>query len=155
MRRDGHKVDFMEKTFQLEIITPRHVAFKGEVVDFVAPGTDGSFEILKNHTSFVSSIAIGEIRVRRTDGSEIYYATSGGFVEVDKNRVTFLAESCEDVNQIDATRARGAYERALQRLEDRSSYDPEQARNALLRARNRIRVVEKHDLVDKRGHKRD
>lgn len=133
----------MEKNFHLEIITPRQVVYQGEVIDFAAPGADGGFEVLKNHTAFIASIRVGEIRLRHTDGYDEYYATSGGFVEVNNNKVIFLAETCEKGSEIDVTRAKQAHERALKRLEDRSNFDPEQATQALQRATNRVRIAAK------------
>ncbi|HNC47636.1 MAG TPA: ATP synthase F1 subunit epsilon [bacterium] len=131
--------------YHLEIISPRHVVFKGEVESFTAPGARGSFQILKNHTAYISSVLIGEVKIRHTDGYDEIYATSGGFVEVEHNKVTFLAETCEKVSSIDLIRAQESYERARKRLEDRSSYDPERSRQALLRSRNRLRLAEKYN----------
>jgi F-type H+-transporting ATPase subunit epsilon len=133
-----------EKTFHVEIITPRKVVFNDDVLDFIAPGTNGSFEILRDHTAFISSIRVGELRLRQPDGYEDYYATSGGYVEVHDNKVTFLAETCEKASDIDTNRAKQAHERALKRMEDRANYNPEQARLALLRAQNRLAIAEKH-----------
>jgi len=132
-----------DKTFHIEIITPKQVVFSGDVVDFASPGSNGSFEILKNHAPFISSISIGEFRVRHLDGYDDYYATSGGFVEVHENKVIFLAETCEKASEIDVSRAKQAHERALKRLEERSSYDPERAVEAIKRAQNRMKIASK------------
>jgi F-type H+-transporting ATPase subunit epsilon len=134
----------MEKTFHLEIITPRQVVYNGDVIGFMAPGTNGGFEILKDHAAFISSIRVGEFRLRHPDGYDEYYATSGGFVEVRDNKVTFLAETSEKATDIDINRAKLAHERARKRLEDRSNYDPEQAMQALQRASNRLMIAEKY-----------
>ncbi|MBX7151482.1 F0F1 ATP synthase subunit epsilon [bacterium] len=133
----------MEKTFHLEIITPQRVIFSGDVIDFAAPGTNGGFEILKNHAAFITSIKIGEMRVRQTDGYDDYYATSGGFVEVHDNKVIVLAETCEKASEIDVNRAKLAHERELKRLEERSNLEPNGAMQAIARARNRMRIAER------------
>jgi len=132
-----------EKTFHLEIITPKQVVFSGEVIDFVAPGAGGIFEILRNHAAFISSIHIGVVRLRHADGENEYLATSGGFVEVQNNKVKFLAETCEKASEIDLKRAQQAEERARHRLEQRANYNPERAIQALKRAQNRMKVAAK------------
>lgn len=133
----------MEKTFHVEVITPQKVVFDGEVTGIVAPGTNGSFEILKNHTAFISSIKIGEMRLVHPDGYEEYYAVGGGFLDAENNKVRVLAETCEKAADIDINRAKLAHERARKRLEERSNYDLDQAYLALLRAENRLEIASK------------
>lgn len=133
----------MENTFHVEVITPQKVVFDGDVIGIVAPGTNGSFEILKNHTAFISSVKIGEMRLIHEDGYEEYYAVGGGFLDAEDNKVRMLAETCEKAADIDINRAKQAHERARKRLEDRSSYDVDQAYQALLRAENRLEIASK------------
>ena len=132
-----------DKTFHIEIITPKQVVYSGDVIDFASPGSTGSFEILRNHAPFISSITIGEFRLRHPDGYDEYFATSGGFVEVHENRVIFLAETCEKAAEIDIHRAKQAHERAAKRLEERSNYDPQRAIEAIKRAQNRMKIASK------------
>ncbi len=131
----------MEKTFHVEVITPQRVVFDGDVIGIAAPGISGGFEILKNHTAFISSIKIGEMRLIHSDGYEEYYAVGGGFLDVEDNKVRVLAETCEKAADIDINRAKLSHERARKRLEDRSSYDVDQAYQALLRAENRLEIA--------------
>ncbi len=133
----------MEPTFHLEITTPEKMVFSGEVLDFVGPGIEGSFEILKHHAAFISVLKIGEMRVRAEDGYDTYYATSGGIAEIRGNKMIVLAETCEKATDIDIQRAMEIKEWARKKLEERSSIDLEQVRKALARAINRIQVAEK------------
>ncbi len=131
-----------DKNFQLEIVTPQRVVFKGDVESFTAPGVMGSFQVLVNHAPLLSAIGVGEAKMRDTQGNEIRYATSGGFVEVMNNRVVMLAESAERSNEIDVSRAEKAKSRAQQRIEQHSSdIDLERARVALARAINRLKIA--------------
>ena len=132
------------KSFRVEIITPKHAVFSGDVVAVFAPGTCGNFEILRNHAPFISSMTIGEIRIRQEDGYDDYYATSGGFVEVHQNQVLILAETCEKASDIDLNKAKEAHEHALKKMEERANYDPEQITLAIKRAINRIRIATKY-----------
>ncbi len=133
-----------DKTFQLEIVTPRKVVFSDRVSSFNAPGVVGGFQVLRSHAPLLSSINIGEVKVVDAAGKESRYATSGGFVEVRDNKVVMLAETAEQVDQIDLERAKAAMERAQKRLrEKKGEMDIERARVALARALNRLKVAGK------------
>ncbi|HKB85415.1 MAG TPA: F0F1 ATP synthase subunit epsilon [Ignavibacteriaceae bacterium] len=129
----------------LEIITPNKISFNGEVQSVTIPGTEGSFQVLKNHAPLMSTFEIGEVKVVLTGGNEKKYATGGGTVEVLNNHVLVLADSLEDVGEIDVERARSAKERAENRLTHKTdTTDVERAEQALKRAINRLRLVEKY-----------
>ena len=131
-----------EKTFKLEIVTPRKVIFSGDVTSFSAPGIVGGFQVLYNHAPLLSALAVGKIKYVDKEGKITEYATSGGFVEVKSNHVVMLAETAELPQEIDIARAQSAKDRARKRLAERApDVDIERARAALARALNRLRVA--------------
>lgn len=133
-----------EKLFQLEILTPGKVVFKDEASSLSAPGVAGNFQVLFNHAPFLSALDVGEIKVKDKSGTDVSYATSGGFVEVKENHVVVLADAVERTDEIDVERAKAAKERAQQRLKSmQMDVDLERARAALSRANNRLRLIEK------------
>jgi len=66
----------------------------------------GSFEMLYNHAPIVSALDVGTIHIKKIDGSEQIYAVSGGFVEMNDNHVTLLAERAIEPEHIDVEEAR-------------------------------------------------
>ncbi len=133
-----------EKAFQLEIITPTRVVFSEEATSLTAPGVEGGFQILYNHAPFLSALDIGEIKVKDKTGSDTFYATSGGFVEVNDNHVVVLADTAEKSSEIDVERAKAAKVRAEERLgRTQELVDLVRAETALLRATNRLRLSQK------------
>jgi F-type H+-transporting ATPase subunit epsilon len=131
-----------DKPFKLEIITPSRAAFTGEAMGVSAPGVEGGFQVLRNHAALLSSLEPGRLKILQADGSEVYYATSGGVLEVFDNTVLVLAETAERADEIDVDRARAARERAEGRLRARDpEVDVERAELALRRALNRLRVA--------------
>ena len=133
-----------EKSFRLQIITPNKVVFQDEATSVGAPGTLGGFQILYNHAPFISTIEIGELKVKDKNGKDELYATSGGFVEVKENSVVVLAETAERVAEIDVQRAKASNERAVKRLHTKDpGIDLERARLAMVRSLNRLRVAGK------------
>jgi F-type H+-transporting ATPase subunit epsilon len=130
-----------EKSFKVEIVTPKRLVFSGDITSFSAPGVVGGFQVLKNHAALLSSFDVGEVKLVDVSGNESRYATSGGIVEVHDNKVMMLAETAERSDEIDVDRAKAAMERARKRLaQKQSDVDADRARIALFRALNRLKV---------------
>jgi len=129
--------------FTLDIVTLKKVAFSEEIKSVNAPGTEGYFSILVNHTPFVSSLKPGVIRVTRENGETLTFSTSGGFLMTDGKKVILLADAVERPEDIDVGRAQAAKERAEKRLTERTpEINIDRARLALLRALNRLKIAE-------------
>ena len=131
-----------DKTYHLEIVTPKRIVFKGEVTSFSAPGVEGGFQVLHNHAPLLASLKIGRVKLSVAEGNEFHYAISGGFVEVRENNVILLAETAERTDEIDVERVKAARDRALKRLAEKyPNTDIERAKLALFRALNRLTVA--------------
>jgi F-type H+-transporting ATPase subunit epsilon len=129
--------------FTLDIVTLKKVAFSEEIKSVNAPGTEGYFSILVNHTPFVSSLKAGIIKVTRENEETSTFSTSGGFLMTDGKKVILLADAVERPDEIDVSRAQAAKERAEKRIAERTpDVNIDRARLALLRALNRLKVAE-------------
>ncbi len=130
----------------LEIISPSKTVFQGQVSSITVPGSVGNFQILKNHAPLVSTLEIGELNIK-IDEQFQYFAISGGTIEIKNNKVLILADSVENVDEIDLNRANNSKQRAEERLA-RKNIDKEidvlRAQVSLARAINRINLKEKH-----------
>jgi F-type H+-transporting ATPase subunit epsilon len=78
---------------QLEILTPGKSVFSGEVKLVKVPGSNGSFEIMKNHAALISTLMDGEMKVETVSGETLHYQTVGGVVEVKNDQIVALVES--------------------------------------------------------------
>jgi F-type H+-transporting ATPase subunit epsilon len=93
----------------------------------------------------MSTFETGLVKVNIDNNNTLFFATGGGTVEVNKNKVLILADSLEEVASIDVERAGRAMERAKKRIDDKiPGTDFGRAKNALKRALNRIQIVEKY-----------
>ena len=101
---------------RLEIVTAERVIYSEDVSVLVAPGADGELGILPRHAPLLTTLVPGEIRVTK-GGEETYMVVSGGFLEVIGNRVTILADTAEQADEIDIERAEAALNRAQERAE--------------------------------------
>lgn len=130
-------------SFEAQILTPEGSIFSGDVRGVKLPGTEGSFEVKTLHADIISTLEIGDVLVRKADGTEQLFAVSGGFVEVHDNKLALLAEAAEAVDEIDVERAKAAKERAEKRLQadDDQNIDKKRAEKALKRAQNRIQLA--------------
>ncbi len=130
--------------FNLDIVTPQKLFYRGEVESLRAPGVQGSFGVLARHIAFLTALRVGEVIIREPGGGLKHVATSGGFVEVLKSGVTVLAETAEYAIEIDCERAEKARDRAKERLHKRDpELDHARQEAALARAINRLRVSER------------
>lgn len=130
---------------QCDIVTQERIVFSGKVDAVNVPGSEGRMGILPNHSPLLSALDFGEVVVR-VGGSEDYFAIGGGFIEVQPDHVTILADSAEGANEIDVERAERARERAEQAMREGVREDPERAaaiRASLLRAQARLDVGRK------------
>lgn len=75
----------------LEIVTPDEKVFEGEVTIATFPGTDGSFQVLNNHSPLISSLSKGILSYE--DKNQLHQLKiDGGVVEVLHNEIIVLAE---------------------------------------------------------------
>ena len=124
-------------------MTPERVLFSEEVQAIRAPGVEGSLGVLAGHAPLLTELMTGLIKVTLADGSEAFIATSGGFLQVNKDKVIILADTAELSEEIDVERAKAAAAKARQLLEvPGSTIDAEDLRLAVERAQNRIRVAQ-------------
>jgi F-type H+-transporting ATPase subunit epsilon len=103
-----------------------------------AESPDGQFGIMSHHTAATIALGIGEVKVVK-DGKEYFYATTGGFADIQLESVLLLLETAELVSDIDKNRAESARKRAQDRLKDKKM-DKARSRTAIAKAKNRLRV---------------
>ncbi len=128
---------------KLDIVTVERLVYSEDVDMVIAPGIDGEMGILPRHAPLLTALTYGELRVRRGD-DEDSFAISGGFMEVQPDRVTVLADTAERAEEIDLERAEAARRRAEERLEVMADekVDFAKAEAALRRSMIRIKVAE-------------
>lgn len=126
----------------VEIVTPFGLSYQADVNSCIIPGALGQFQVLKNHAGMLSIVNIGPIKIEEATGKTKFLATSGGFCEIDKNKVRIIVESAELADSINVERAKDARDRAEKRLErKKDDSDLDRVRLALARAFNRLKVA--------------
>ncbi len=131
----------MAGTFQLQIVSADRSIVNETVDEIQVPGSEGYFGVLPGHTPMLALIGTGELWYRQ--GAEKFFVSlSGGFAEVQPDRVTILAQIAERADEIDIARAEAAKQRAEERLSRPTmDIDSERARVALLKSLIRLQVA--------------
>lgn len=83
---------------ELEILTPEHKVFTGEVRGIQLPGVEGSFEVLEHHAPIVAALGKGKMKIIKQKANNETYEIQGGFVETINNRTIVLLEGAESVS---------------------------------------------------------
>lgn len=125
------------------IVTAQQTVFDGEAEAVNAPGSEGRLGILPRHAPLLTTLALGELRIRQHGVDEGIFV-AGGFLEVNRNVVTVLADDAERGSQIDEAHAEAARRSAQALLNSPNlSADAEASAVAELeRAVGRLRVAE-------------
>lgn len=76
---------------KLSIVTPKGLAFEGEVDYISVSGDSGELSILKDHIPIVVPIRFGFVK-RVTGDDEVYHVISGGLLEYSNNVGTIIAQ---------------------------------------------------------------
>lgn len=124
--------------FELKIIEPDGMFFDGEGSFLEFTSVEGQMGVYKNHIPLTTILEPCVIKIH---GGETVKkaAVLGGFIEIQKERITVLAEDAEWPDEIDVPRAEAAKKRAEERLNRKEAgLDVVRAEAALKRAMARL-----------------
>jgi F-type H+-transporting ATPase subunit epsilon len=100
---------------QLDVITPERRLLSEQVDAATVPGLGGELGVLPGHTPLISQLKTGVLSYTR-GGETRRLLVSGGFVEVNDDRVSVLADFAEFPEEVDAARARTERDEAERQL---------------------------------------
>ncbi len=107
----------------LEIVTPGARVYSDTIDTVVIPTVEGEVGILPGHIPLLTQIEHGELRVTK-NGQTHLLAVSGGFAQIEGDRVNVLAEHAITEEKIDEHAVEAAMKRAEQQLKDAAHADP-------------------------------
>jgi F-type H+-transporting ATPase subunit epsilon len=128
-------------SLQLDVITPERRLLSEQADSVTVPGLGGELGILPGHTPLISALQTGVLSYTQ-GGAARRLLVSGGFVEVNNDRVSVLADLAEFPEEVDAARARTEREEAERQLGSFSGSPEELAdvRARLDRAATRLQL---------------
>jgi len=104
-------------TVKVLVATAEREVYRGEAEMLVAPGVAGELGILPKHTPLLCALTAGELRITVGDEEVDEVFVSGGFMEVQPDMITVLADSAERATDIDEAAALAAERKAQEVLE--------------------------------------
>jgi F-type H+-transporting ATPase subunit epsilon len=108
----------MPHTIHVDVVSAEEQIYSGEAEFVVLPGTMGELGIYPRHTPLFTQIRPGSVRIKvpNQDQEELVFV-QGGYLEVQPNVVTVLADTAiraKDLDEKAALEAKRAAEEAMQ-----------------------------------------
>ena len=105
-------------TISFDLVSPENLIFNDEVGMIIVPGKDGDFGVLPGHSKVMSSLRPGRVMVYGEDKNLLKaFFVSGGFAEVNPEKCIVLAESVDELNELE----KATIEKEIQELEGQES----------------------------------
>ena len=105
-------------TMNILVATVEREVYRGEADFLAAPGVSGELGILPRHCPLMAKLTSGELRIQLGDRTDEVFV-SGGFMEVQPDMVTVLADSAERAADVDEAAALEAERNAKALVESR------------------------------------
>ncbi|AWX16084.1 F0F1 ATP synthase subunit epsilon [Mergibacter septicus] len=105
------------KTFDLTVVSAEKKLFSGKVSSIQVSGIDGELGILAGHTPLLTAIKPGIVKIVSDNQEEVIYV-SGGFLEVQPNIVTVLADTAIRGAELDQERILAAKRQAEENIKN-------------------------------------
>lgn len=107
-------LDIVTPDRRLRSVESTDVRLPVETDDVVLPGIEGEFEVLPGHAPFLTLLGTGILSFK-ANGKTVRLMVSGGFAEIDREKVTVMCEAAALPEEVEA----GAEEKSLAEAERR------------------------------------
>lgn len=112
----------MANTIQVDVVSAEEQIYSGEAEFVVLPGVEGELGVYPRHTPLFTQIKPGAVRIKLpNEPQEEFVFVQGGFLEVQPNRVTVLADTAIRAHDLDEARALEAKQRAEEAMANKDS----------------------------------
>ena len=101
-----------------DLVSPENLIFSEEVGMIIIPGKDGDIGVLPGHSKLLSSLRPGRVMIYREEKNLLKsFFVSGGFTEINPEKCIVLAESIDEISQMD----KSLIEKEIQELENQNN----------------------------------
>ncbi len=143
----------MAMTVHCDIVSAEQSLFSGLVELLVATGSQGELGITFGHAPLLTDLKPGPVRVVKQEGEEEIYYLSGGFLEVQPNSISILADTAFRADDLDEAAALEAKQQAEHDISNQSGeFDYSRAASQLAASVAQLRTIEQ--LRKKMGGKK-
>ena len=89
----------MATLMQFDLASPEVALASMEVLSVQIPGSEGDFTAMPEHAPVITTLRPGLIKVN-SDKGDFEYLVTGGFVEINADSASILAEQAYDKNNV-------------------------------------------------------
>jgi len=89
----------MATLMQFDLVSPEAALASMEVLSVQIPGSEGDFTAMPEHAPVITTLRPGIVKVNSDKGTFEYLVT-GGFVEINADSTSILAEQAYDKNNV-------------------------------------------------------
>ena len=106
-----------------DLVSPEKLIFNDDVGMIIIPRKDGDLGVLPGHSKVMSSLRPGRVMVYGEDKNLLKsFFVSAGFAEINPEKCIVLAESVDEINNLDKNKI----EKEIQALQDQDTEDSKQ-----------------------------
>ena len=131
---------------RVDVVDSEEQIFSGEAEYLVAPATEGEVGIYPRHIPLITKLKPGVLRLQVPGHAhQLVFAISGGFLEVQNNHATILADVVERTDALDVQRLneqKTIAEAKIKRSDSSSTAELAKAHAALEIAIAQLKAVE-------------
>ncbi|WP_203299208.1 F0F1 ATP synthase subunit epsilon [Marinobacter sediminum] len=134
----------MAMTVHCDVVSAEDKIFSGLVETLTATGTEGEMGIQYGHAPLLTALKPGAVRIVKQGGTEEVLYVSGGYLEVQPNLITLMADTAlraKDVDEAAALEAQREAEKALANKTGEFEYS--RAAAELAEAAAQLRTIQK------------
>lgn len=111
----------MAMTIHCDIVSAEEEIFSGRAKLIVANGIQGDLGVTYGHAPLLTSLEPGPVRIVLDNGEEQVYYVSGGYLEVQPNVVSILADTALRADDLDEAAALEAQKEAQHAMTNQSA----------------------------------
>lgn len=133
----------MTNKFNFKIISGDGKVYSNSISELYVETTNGVIGILCGHLPLIATLPISVFHIK-IDKDVVYFAISGGLLNVEKESTYILADTYEISSEIDKDRVLKTKEKAenkIKSLTKDDEYDLKAAEFSLKKAINRLRLI--------------
>jgi len=109
-------------TIHVDVVSAEEQIYSGEAEFVVLPGIEGELGVYPRHTPLFTQIRPGAVRIKLPgEAADELVFVQGGFLEVQPNRVTVLADTAIRAHDLDEAKALEAKRQAEEALKNKGS----------------------------------
>lgn len=134
----------MAMTIHCDVVSAEEKIYSGLVELLVATGTEGELGVQLGHAPLLTELKPGAVRIVKQGGSEEILYVSGGYLEIQPNLVTLMADTAIRAKDVDEAAAQEAQREAEKALANKTGeFEYSRAAAELAEAAAQLRTLQK------------